>query len=222
MHNFEFVMLLLTFLHFVLSYSLTKAQLRSVQGEPWRISATNVIDTKCSDYVTGTSVNDSYEWTGDYAFDTVRTNHLRVPVTIKWRNVGRLQLTCTVTGVNPDLSAVAVFDVRLEPLSIRSRQDDSYVNDNVYLLIIVGIIATMSVLGCTGLMVRKIKQTAKSTDRKLNFLAKSIAALTGTAGPSRQHSKRGQSYHVDTPDHHGESSYLKERTNSNDQSRKET
>ena len=154
--------------------SNTAAQLRSIQSKPWQIYAETVIDLKCSDYIVGTRANDTYLWKGDYAFIEVTGNHLQSPINSKWRNIGRIQLTCTVSRDNHTRPVVSTFDIRFQPLSIGMYEKSEKLN-NTYLLVIVGVVSSLTIIGCAILMVRQIKKTEQYMNPRLDLLADVIA-----------------------------------------------
>ena len=89
------------------------SQPHSTQGEHYLLYATNVIDIKCSDYISAPSVIYSHWWIVDYCFKTVAMNHLQIQIEAKWRNVGRLLSTCTIYQHNYTSLATAKFKVQL-------------------------------------------------------------------------------------------------------------
>ena len=164
----QFIFMLLPFF---LTYNVVSCKLSVSQTNPWQVFASKILSLKCSDYVSGTERNDSFEWTGNYVFETKNMDRLAVPVKTKWRNVGKIMVICTVKRPgHPNVQAQ--FSVTFEPLTINSsfgRGSPGYIT--TYFLIIVGVSAALSILCCTLLLVRKLRKSARRYMPKLELLS---------------------------------------------------
>lgn len=163
------LILVLTFS--ILSCSGITSQLTVAQSEPWQVFASKVLSLKCSDYVIGTNSNDSFEWTGNYVFETVQHDRIVVPVKNKWRNVGKIMVTCSVKRARHQ-RVKAHFSVTFEPMLIDGalgKGSPGYIT--IYFLIIVGVSAALSILCCTLLLVRKLRRSGRRYLPKLELLS---------------------------------------------------
>lgn len=155
----------------VLQTPVHECQPASKQPQAWQLFVKDFIDLKCSDHMSGTSENDTFEWTGNYAFETVLDDHLKIPIKTKWQNIGKLKLTCKAEspGYSP---AYARFVINLNPLTLEHNDLGGGIGVRAtYFLIILGVSSALSILSCTLLLVRKLRSTANTYVPKMELLS---------------------------------------------------
>lgn len=135
------------------------SRLRSNVTKQLELYFDEYIDIQCSVYVLNTNSSEDYLWTGNYAFEDYHKDRLTTPIKTKWRNIGRIKLTCKVSNI---ISVVKIiFRVNVTPLSITPQKENRGISFRMFLLLIAGSASATSMVTFILLLIHKVKQSER-------------------------------------------------------------